>query len=525
MNKAEQQEPERVERAAANPASASDSFRTEAYSSLMSSDVYQKVFGGSPTQLSSLGFPDTSISGIPDDKGSFNTMAKAVQDQKIQEKGAKGETSSESNAQKANDSLSKLPEEKQTQVPPEEVQGTIPANDKHEVPVEEEKHEAPGSEEKEAPEQHEAPQPTSPEKAGEPHGKRGRKHGDNQHHERHGKHKKHGHSSHKKHGRGGKHHKSHGGKDHRRKGGGKHHDGSAEEDKEKKDGNDNEANKDGKDRKPEKNKDERKQADKPDAEKNKGNEQGEKSGKKLEPGNNRNQEAGPESKGDDKGREQHPVDKEKTPAQTKPGDKQQSQIGSLLDGEKVTRSVDDLKSFYRQQDDGKSCSAFSMAMAVSDQMLGRPIEYGQESRSFKELAGTTQHGYRGDLQSIADKLESKGLNAKAYHYDKVGSQTMDDLNKELDQGHSAIARVINPHTGNPHYIYVAGRDEKGKYVIGDPDRFNTQHFKPVPPDHLQKIMSGRDGFVATWGDQSSRAAQTPGTAAYRLAQATEKRIR
>jgi hypothetical protein len=78
---------------------------------------------------------------------------------------------------------------------------------------------------------------------------------------------------------------------------------------------------------------------------------------------------------------------------------------------------------------------------------------------------------------------------------------MDDLDRELAQGHTAMARVINPHTGNPHWIYIAGKDQNGNYVIGDPDRHNNRafgHDRPVGRDYLYNLMSRRDGFVAVW---------------------------
>lgn len=70
----------------------------------------------------------------------------------------------------------------------------------------------------------------------------------------------------------------------------------------------------------------------------------------------------------------------------------------VIDGRTVCCS-DDLKRFYLHQDDGKSCSAFSMGMLYSDQVLGRPLEYGDETEAMKKLAGVTKHGYRGNQSS------------------------------------------------------------------------------------------------------------------------------
>ncbi|MGD9679846.1 MAG: nitrous oxide reductase family maturation protein NosD [Candidatus Obscuribacterales bacterium] len=184
-------------------------------------------------------------------------------------------------------------------------------------------------------------------------------------------------------------------------------------------------------------------------------------------------------------------------------------------GAGVTRSNTERASFYRHQDDGVSCSAFSMAMMASDHLLGRPVSYGKEARSFKVLAGVTSHGYRGSLETMARQLRTTGLEARAYEYDTFGKQGMTDLNAELDKGHSAVARVRNPHTGNAHYIYIAGRTADGKYIIGDPDRHNRSHMEPVTAKHLYSMMSHRNGFVAGWAGRDSDAIRTPGTFAYR----------
>lgn len=164
------------------------------------------------------------------------------------------------------------------------------------------------------------------------------------------------------------------------------------------------------------------------------------------------------------------------------------------------RSIKDISKFYTHQDDAYSCSAFAVGMAKADHRLGRPLHYGRETQAMKDLTNTNGIGYRGTLETLAGQMRQTGLEAKPYSYGmgNVGEQAMRDLNRELAQGHSAVAKVINPHTGNPHYIYIAGRDANGQYILGDPDRKNTQHFKPVSQQYLQRMMSRRDGFVATW---------------------------
>lgn len=209
----------------------------------------------------------------------------------------------------------------------------------------------------------------------------------------------------------------------------------------------------------------------------------------------------------------------RNPEQLDPRDTQRygnnDRIGNMC------RDASDRRNFYAHQNDGYSCSAFSMAMMASDWNTGRPPS-NAESTQWKRIAGTLGQGYRGSLNQVASNLREgiPDLQTKVYNYGmgKVGQQAMQDLDRELAQGHTAVAKVINPHTGNPHYIYIAGRTNDGRYILGDPDRKNP-HQEPISGDRLQRMMSRRDGFVAGWKDSQSMASRSQGTAANRYAMA------
>ncbi len=208
----------------------------------------------------------------------------------------------------------------------------------------------------------------------------------------------------------------------------------------------------------------------------------------------------------DSERQQQPTDKKPKepviiPWRNREGDNQDGRPENRSEvNPGAIRSIKDISKFYTHQDDAYSCSAFAVGMAKADHRLGRPLRYGRETQAMKDVTNTNGIGYRGTLETLASQMRETGLEAKPYSYGmgNVGEQAMRDLNRELAQGHSAVAKVINPHTGNPHYIYIAGRDANGQYILGDPDRKNTQHFKPVSQQYLQRMMSRRDGFVATW---------------------------
>lgn len=81
--------------------------------------------------------------------------------------------------------------------------------------------------------------------------------------------------------------------------------------------------------------------------------------------------------------------------------------------------------------------------------------------------------------------------------------TLQDLNAELDKGHGALVRIVNPTTGNNHWVYCSGRTQDGRYLIADPARRNMgpggAHNQPIGGNQLLREMNrGGAGFVAVW---------------------------
>ena len=130
-----------------------------------------------------------------------------------------------------------------------------------------------------------------------------------------------------------------------------------------------------------------------------------------------------------------------------------------------------------------------------------------ELKRLEDLTLCSQYGYfNGSLETMAEYARNLGLHAKAYTYRQGDPREIQDLDHELAQGHGALIRVRNPRTQNPvgHWIYCAGKDQNGNYIIGDPDRKNNiaafGHDRPVSQEHLVSMMNYRDGFVAGWAD-------------------------
>lgn len=236
-----------------------------------------------------------------------------------------------------------------------------------------------------------------------------------------------------------------------------------------------------------------------------------------------------------------PPDKVKTGADVAPPEPPPKKVETGTDvappaasDKPVTRTMEDQKKLYLAQTDGFGCSAFSLEMAVADWGSRKPtVEEAKRLErtpltvhpdSGKPYTATVAGSGRfpgNKLEDMAGFAESQGLNAKPYNYNKVGPQTLKDLNAELDQGHTALARIVNPTSGNGHWIYIAGRSEDGKYIIADPSRRNNQpggaHSKPVSGEQLLREMDrGGAGFAAVWGSPeqvAARRGQAPEAAA------------
>lgn len=183
---------------------------------------------------------------------------------------------------------------------------------------------------------------------------------------------------------------------------------------------------------------------------------------------------------------------------------------------RVIRTKAHRDQIWLQQTNSYGCAAFSLAMALADMQGRRPSPAEANRLENTPVAGTTiarAGQFPGQLSDMTDLARRSGLNARDYGYGRVGPQTLNDLNAELDKGHSALVRVINPTTGNNHWVYAVGRTPDGRYVIADPSRRNNQvggpHHEPLSATQLLRAMNrGGAGFVAVWGsaDQVARRA-------------------
>ncbi len=172
-------------------------------------------------------------------------------------------------------------------------------------------------------------------------------------------------------------------------------------------------------------------------------------------------------------------------------------------GDRAIVTLRDRAAHYTPQFDSFSCSTTAMANVYSFQHGGPPPSAKFERDAGRMLSRAV--GWEAGPNGMVNMFEREGLNAKDYTSNRVTDKTMADLNRELDQGHSAVLFVKNPHTQHGHFISVYGRDQSGKYLLGDPDSVNNGKFghdKPVSAAWVKDLMSGLNGgvagFVAAW---------------------------
>lgn len=196
--------------------------------------------------------------------------------------------------------------------------------------------------------------------------------------------------------------------------------------------------------------------------------------------------------------------------------------GGAFNG-RVVRTLQDRDQIWLQQTNSYGCAAFSLEMALAEWSGRQPSQQSVRYLENQPVAGTTiarAGQFPGQLSDMADLARRQGLNTQVHSYDRgVSPQTLEALNRELDQGKTALVRVINPTTGNNHWVYCIGRSQDGRYILADPSRRNNQvggpHHNPLTPTQMLRAMNrGGAGFVSVWGSQEALAARQQGRPVY-----------
>jgi hypothetical protein len=163
-----------------------------------------------------------------------------------------------------------------------------------------------------------------------------------------------------------------------------------------------------------------------------------------------------------------------------------------------------------------------MSMMRADWATGAPAN-DNELRQIEQATGVGASGpYTGSTQDIARQASSMIPGLQTHVYEGLNRQALGAaLDQELAHGHTVIAGIKSPYSGDNHYIYVAGKDQSGNYMIGDSGRRGGGLLGPSigREDLLNRMMArgGGDRMVAGWTDAATPATRLATTAAGRYA--------
>lgn len=139
-----------------------------------------------------------------------------------------------------------------------------------------------------------------------------------------------------------------------------------------------------------------------------------------------------------------------------------------------------------------ACGATSFLNALADWGLMKPTEANRQKLIDEEIPGTGQSTreagqFPGLARQFCKWARNHGLNAEDHTYDT----NIDHLDKAIAEGKGVILNAPN------HYLYIIGKDDKGRYVVADPGQPNTEYY--TRREINEKLTGGRhQGFLAVW---------------------------
>jgi hypothetical protein len=100
-------------------------------------------------------------------------------------------------------------------------------------------------------------------------------------------------------------------------------------------------------------------------------------------------------------------------------------------------------------------------------------------------------GTPGSAELIANKARELGVNAE-YN----GSKDPADMRAALERGHGIV--VNGDLGGGGHFIYVAGLDEQGRYIVCDPWRPGITRWGDAELNEFTHHGINPPGFAEIW---------------------------
>ncbi|MEN1940422.1 LysM peptidoglycan-binding domain-containing protein [Luteimonas sp. MJ246] len=153
----------------------------------------------------------------------------------------------------------------------------------------------------------------------------------------------------------------------------------------------------------------------------------------------------------------------------------------------------DRSSFYLQQPDGWSCGPASLTMALAAWGV-RPNNMTTRNEAVGLIGQSWGHGVPGDASLIAAGARKAGLQAS---FNPSGSAA--SVRSALESGQTVILNGGLPGGGG-HFIYVAGLDGNGNFIVGDPARPGITTMTAGQLETFSYANPGQhpNGFAAIW---------------------------
>lgn len=153
----------------------------------------------------------------------------------------------------------------------------------------------------------------------------------------------------------------------------------------------------------------------------------------------------------------------------------------------------DRDAFYLAQPDGWSCGPTSLTMALAAWGV-RPANMDTRNEAVGLIGQNWGEGVPGNASLIANGARKAGLQAS---FNPSGSA--DSVRAALEAGHTVVLNGGLPGGGG-HFIYVAGIDGNGNFIVGDPARPGITRMTAGELEAFSYANPGQhpNGFAEIW---------------------------
>ena len=150
----------------------------------------------------------------------------------------------------------------------------------------------------------------------------------------------------------------------------------------------------------------------------------------------------------------------------------------------------DRSEFYLQQPNGWTCGPASLTMALAHFGV-RPASYDTMWDLVAQTGTSAGTGLPGNASLLVNAARNNGLSAEF-----SSSRSASDVRAQLEAGRGVI---VNGHIGaSGHFVYLAGIDDQGRYIVADPFRPGITRWNDADLNAFTHGGPNPPGFAAVW---------------------------